>query len=562
MVDAATDIAFAQLGIGSVLKQNRLAVPPNQREYSWTTKEVRTLFQDFAKAISDSERSYFLGTVVTIPRSGDILEVSDGQQRLATTAVLLSAFREYLLQREPVIAESITNEFLTGIERASRVRIPRLRLNVDDNEYFRARLTAQEPFPLPTKPSHRLLDAAFAEAKEHVRKIVSGLDEKDHGDLLNQWIDFIQSRALVVLLRVRNEANAYRMFETLNDRGLRTSQADLVKNYLFGRSGDRIGEIQQKWSFMRGALETMEDDDITILFLRHALNLIRGLVRETQVYEAVQNHAKSPQQVVTFASNLETLATAYVSIHNPDHEKWNEHTDATRKALSVLNLFDIRPMRPLILAIAHKFTKRDQTEAACKLCVSLCVRLMIAGGTRTGTTEEGLASAAHKVFLGEIKDSHGIHSSLKSIIPNDEQFRLAFQTATVSSRKLAKYYLRSLEMVAKGEKEPWHIPNDDKSVINLEHVLPEKTEGNWPQFTEDQVRLFYKRIGNLALLRASENSALKSAGFDAKKPIYQQSPYALTAQIAQANTWTIKEITERQEVLSGYALKAWPEKWK
>jgi hypothetical protein len=562
MADAAIDISFAQLGIGSVLKQNQLAVPTYQREYSWTTKEVRTLVQDFAKAISDGERSYFLGTVVTIPRAGDVLEVSDGQQRLATTAILLSAFRDYLAEREPMIAESINNEFLTGIERTSRARVPRLRLNVDDNEYFRARLTAQEPAPLPTKPSHRLLDSAFAEAKAQVRKIVAGLDEKDHGDLLNQWIDFIQSRALVVLLRVQNEANAYRMFETLNDRGLRTSQSDLVKTYLFGRAGDRIGEVQQKWAFMRGALETMEDDDITILFLRHALTLVRGLVRETQVYEAVQNHAKAPQPVVTFASNLETLAGTYVSIHNSDHEKWNDHTDSTRKALGVLNLFDIRPMRPLMLAIAHKFTKRDQTEAVYKFCVSLSVRLMIAGSTRTGTVEEGLAAAAHKIYLGEISDANAVYSSLKSIIPNDEQFRLAFQTATVSNRKLAKYYLRSLEMVAKQEGEPWHIPNDDKSVINLEHVLPERPEGNWPQFTDDQVRLFYKRIGNLALLRASENSTLKSGGFDTKKPVYQQSPYALTAQIAQAGSWTIKEIVERQEVLSGYALKAWPERWK
>ena len=61
-----TDISFAQLGIGSILKFNQLVVPPNQREYSWTEKEVRTLFQDYAKAIMEGENSYFLGTVVTI----------------------------------------------------------------------------------------------------------------------------------------------------------------------------------------------------------------------------------------------------------------------------------------------------------------------------------------------------------------------------------------------------------------------------------------------------------------------------------------------------------------
>ena len=76
-----TEIGFAQLGLASVLKQNQLAVPPNQREYSWTSKEVRTLFQDFAKAISEGgAHSYFLGTIVTIPRAHGVLEVVEFHQ--------------------------------------------------------------------------------------------------------------------------------------------------------------------------------------------------------------------------------------------------------------------------------------------------------------------------------------------------------------------------------------------------------------------------------------------------------------------------------------------------
>jgi uncharacterized protein with ParB-like and HNH nuclease domain len=121
--------------------------------------------------------------------------------------------------------------------------VRRLRLNLDDNDYFRARLAGDLESPTPTKPSHRLLEHAFTEAREQVQKIVAGFDEKDHGDVLNHWISFMESHALVVLLRVPNDADAYRMFETLNDRGLRTSQSNLVKNYLFGRSGDRIGEV-------------------------------------------------------------------------------------------------------------------------------------------------------------------------------------------------------------------------------------------------------------------------------------------------------------------------------
>lgn len=519
MADAVAEIGFQQLGLGSVLAQNHLAVPPNQREYSWEEKQVTTLLQDFAKAISDGERSYFLGTIVTIPRPEGFLEVVDGQQRLATTTILLSAIRDYLEVRDPMIAESINNGFLTGIDRVRRERVPRLRLNLDDNEYFRARLTKAEPIPEPTKPSHKLLDSAFVEAAAQIAKIVAGFDEKDHGDILNQWISFIESAALVVLLRVPDDANAYRMFETLNDRGLRTSQSDLVKNYLFGQAGDRLSEVQQRWNFMRGALESMEEEDNTITFLRHALIVIHGFVREAQVYEAVQEHAKAPQPVVTFSNQLETLANSYVAIHNAEHEKWNGYSDATRKAIDVLNLFDIRPIRPLILGIAQGFSEKE-AERAYTFCVSLSVRLMITSSTRTGSVEEGLAEAAHKTFSGAITTTAELAAELMAITPLDERFRASFETATVSKRKLARYYLRSLEMAAKDEKEPWHIPNDDRSAINLEHVLPERPEENWPQFSEEEVKLYFKRIGNLALLRASENSALKSAPFSEKKIRY------------------------------------------
>jgi len=55
MPDIEAEIGFAQLGLGSVLRQNQLAVPANQRDYAWTEKEVKALLRDFAKSIADGE---------------------------------------------------------------------------------------------------------------------------------------------------------------------------------------------------------------------------------------------------------------------------------------------------------------------------------------------------------------------------------------------------------------------------------------------------------------------------------------------------------------------------
>lgn len=558
MTDAENQIGFEQIGLGSVLKRHHLHVPANQREYSWEERHVTNLLQDFAKAIADDDGPYFLGTIVTIPRITGTLEVVDGQQRLATTAVLLAGIRDFLRKREPIISESLDNEFLTGIDRQRRERVPRLRLNLDDNDFFKARITNSLIQAEATRQSHHRIDRAFSLIRGHIKRIVASYDEKDYGDILNKWIYFIENNALVVLLKVPNDANAFRMFETLNDRGLKTSQADLIKNYLFGRSAERLPEVQQKWTLMRGALESLDNDEIVMDFLRHALIIVRGFVREPQLYERVQDIAKSPQTSVDFVTSLENLSNLYVAIHNPEHEKWNKYSDSARRAIEVLNLFNIRPIRPLMLSIAHSFESKELSKAY-EFLTSLGVRLLIAGTTRSGSVEVPIASVAHKVYGGEFTKASEIKTALKDVTPSNDQFATAFAVTTVSSAKLARYYLRCLEMAAKDESDPWHIPNDDRQVINLEHILPRKTISPWPLFqNEDDASAFVNRLGNQALLTASENSKLRSDDFRTKRSVYEQSPYVLTRHIADVNQWGPKEVSDRQDTLAKLAVKAWP----
>ncbi len=559
MSDTQSQIAFQQLGLGNVLKQYRLTVPPNQREYAWTDREVMQLCRDFAKAIADGEPGYFLGTIVTIPRADGTLEVVDGQQRLATTAILLAAIRDYLIGKEDVIVEAIDNDFLTGIDRQRRARVPKLRLNADDNALFEW-IVARNPDrsePAPERASHFLLKDAQQRARGYVRSIVSSIDKKDHGDQLDRWVSFIEQRALVVLLRVPNDANAYKMLETLNDRGLRTSQADLIKNYLFSRAGDRIDEVRSRWSYLRGTLESLDDGDITVDFLRHALITIRGHTRESHVYDAVQERVKSDYTAINFATRLEQLANAYVATFNIEHERWNEYSDAARRSLKVLNLLNIRPLRPLLLAVAMEFT-RDESDAAFRFTLSLGVRLLIASGTRSGSVEVPLASAAHGVATRELSTTRDLKGKLNGMTPGDEEFRRAFEAARVSKAQLARYYLRALEMAATGEREPWFMPTQDPMVINLEHTLPKKPEDNWPQFRVDEASMYVNRLGNQVLLQASSNAALKSESFADKRRLYGTSPYVLTRMVAAVEDWTPHQIARRQEELARLALIAWP----
>lgn len=319
-----------------------------------------------------------------------------------------------------------------------------------------------------------------------------------------------------------------------------------------------MSEVQSRWSYMRGALESAaEDTDITINFLRHALIIQRGHLREADVYDRVQDIVKSEPAAVTFSATLETLANIYVATFNPENERWNTYQDSVRRAIEVFNLFDIKPMRPLIVAIAATMDPK-QAAVSYNFLIALSIRLITAASTRSGSVEIPVAEAAKHVFEGSIDTGAKLRVALATLTPTDGEFHAAFKTMRVSNAKFARYYLRSLEMTAKNESEPWFVPQDDKQVINLEHILPKKPEENWPQFDEDTVRQLTTRLGNLALMRASENSDLKSQAFSDKRKIYAASPYLLTSQIAEAEDWKPETIDERQRTLADLAVKTWP----
>lgn len=564
MADADRQIGFEQLGIGSVLRSYWLQVPLHQREYSWTDKEVKALFHDINKAILDEAPVYFLGSIVTIPKEGATLEVVDGQQRLATTAILLAAIRDYLRTREQdrLIVDDIENGFLTSVDRSARDRVSKLRLNATDGHFFERRILAADQGTTTQARSHRLIDDAATLATEHVADIVRPHDPKNHGDALNRWITYLEQRAQVVLLKVPSEVNAYKMFETLNDRGLRTSQSDLVKNYLFGQADKRLPEAQQKWAGMRAVLESFEDDDITINFLRQMLISLYGYMREDDVYETVARRAKGVSQAIAFLAQLETGAVDYAAILNPEHEKWNGYPPSIRRAVATLSLVRMRAMRPVLLSVAREFTPQE-ADKALRLVLRLSVRFMIAGGARSaarsGAVEEALAEAAQKISDRKITSAAALLSVLDPVAPKDIQFQEAFASATVSQAKLARYYIRSLEMTVKSERYPLYLPNDDVQIITLEHVLPRKPEGNWPQFSAEEAEAFHRRLGNLVLLHAKGNSDLKSLPFSEKRRTYAETPaYELTSQIASLEDWTPAEITARQRKMAEYAVLTWP----
>jgi len=256
-------------------------------------------------------------------------------------------------------------------------------------------------------------------------------------------------------------------------------------------------------------------------------------------------------------SDLEQLASKYVAIQNPEHDDWKRHPRTTRRAIEIFSLFDVKPMRPLALAVGHRMSLKE-SDLALRMLVSLSARLLTVGGTRTGSLEIALASAANKIYAKEIKSCAELRLSLKDITPSDAIFKERFSISKVAVGKLARYYLRSLEDGQKGASDPWWTPTDDPDVINLEHVLPRHPMGNWPQFGPDEEAAPFKmRLGNQALVLAADNSGKGSDPFADKQPMFTKSSYHFTQMIGNEAQWTAAEINARQKKMAEAAIKVW-----
>lgn len=554
-------IAFEHLGIGRVLETKRLRVPLNQREYSWRDEHVNDLYTDLLNALA-SKGNYFLGTIVlTSGITSDVPEVSDGQQRLSTTMIMLAAVRDWFLRNgDESRAKSIEDSFLFQTDLKTTELVPRLSLNVDDDEFFRKRIlsrpgTADRKLE-QSRGSHELLVAAYNQAHQTISTFLQAYAEQHRVTRLIEWVEYIKHQALVIVLSVPDHIDAFVMFETLNDRGLKASQADLIKNHLLSLAKDRIREVQQYWARMLGILETIEGD-LTVTYLHHYLITTQGPTKEREVFDRVKRLTTSSTAAVNFLENIATSATDYVALFNPEHDKWNEYESVVRRSLSTINRdLRVQQIRPLLFAVAQRFSPKE-TAKAFRIFVSWSVRFLVVGG-RGGLLDRNYAGLAARVGTGQIKTTQELIEAAANFIPNDAEFETSFASATVSQSHLARYYLRALEKQIKKEPEPEWVPTDDERAVNLEHVLPENPEQFWATVSADDAEAYYKRIGNLAILQASKNSRIGNKSFSEKQTIFAKSTYYWTQAIGKQDDWGLKEIEVRQRNLARIAPQTWP----
>lgn len=545
-------IEFEIDGIGHFISDKYLKVPTYQRSYTWEKSNVNDLLQDIKSSYPDE---YFIGTIV-VNDHDDYLEIIDGQQRLATITIFFTAIRNLMHQHDDEEgAIEIEQEYLFKKDIRTRDKKPKLTLNDNDNDFFIKEIIERytDDYIKTDRESH----TKILEALEIVGEFVKNNYDLNNKSFTNLYdlIDFIKNDVKIIIVSVPDEANAFTIFETLNDRGLALSQTDLIKNYLFNKSGDRLGEAQEKWSRFTGAIEAAESEDEILQYIRYHWSSKNGFTREKQLFKSVKDRIINKNQTLTLISEFEQDAQSYLAILNPQHSLWGDYSPNCKEYISTFRELRLTQNKPLLLAILKQFDKKD-IEKALRLVVSWSVRNLITGTVGAGTLEYEFSNQAKLINEGKIKNALDLKESIKNLIPSNDQFKKSFEIATVSKNYIARYYLSEIEKSYRDTNEMGPLNNPEK--VNLEHILPINYNlGSWPQFDEDAHKSYYKRIGNLTLMDKRMNSEQKNEEFELKKQFYEKSEIVITKSLAKYSQWTPEYIEQRQKDFAEKAVNVW-----
>jgi hypothetical protein len=350
-------------------------VPDYQRDYVWQDEHIEQLLDDVKSAFDDNRSNYFLGTIVVNKQSNDLIyELIDGQQRLTTIVMVLCAMKHYMAAKN-VMPYPKFNEMLFGNPSFTEIKT-RIRLlpQYQDSQNILEFLASDQGANLTEYLNNHSLDddlqTIFANLVRGYRTITQWLNTNyPQFEQFKLFFPYFASNILFIRIQTKNMEEALRLFESINERGVRLDSVDLLKNMLFTHtSEDDYSELREKWTQIVRTVQQSALKESTIRFIRYVvmaeyLNATDALIREHELYSwfnkhtALTKHESEPQ---AFVRMLDVRAKQYVLIRNGYTTK-NFYCDGVSNIRLLSN--SIRQHIPCMLAAQH-MSDPDQQQLA------------------------------------------------------------------------------------------------------------------------------------------------------------------------------------------------------
>lgn len=535
----------------------RYEIPKFQRDYTWESEQWDDLWQDIKALLVEEDAEHYLGYLVLQTSNNKEFQIIDGQQRLTTMSLLILATLRCLKElvdqnidpeNNTKRKDSLLNSYIGYIDPVTLISNNKLKLNRNSDDYYKQHLVLLKELPLRnTNTSEKHMRECFNWYYDRIYK------EFKSGESLAAFIDKIVDKLFFTVIEVTDQLNAFKVFETLNARGVQLSSSDLLKNYLFSVVDEtkphfsEIEELESIWSKIAGKLGEQKFED----YLRYYWNSRNSSVGKKNLFKEIKSIIKTKEKVFNLIRDLNDKADVYLAIQNPEDELWRDKPEI-RKSLKELKLFQIRQTNSLFLAAYGKL-EIDLFKKLVNICSVISFRYNVIGGLNPNAQEEVYNAVALRI----LHSGSFMPVDFRDIYVNDINFENAFSTkefkSTNRNHKIVKYILSKIELYQfKNEIEL------DSDVFTIEHILPENANENWGQFNLEEMNRSVYRIGNLTLLERKLNLEAAQKPYSEKLELFKKSNCVLTKSLSESfTTWNEDKIAARQKELAKHAKAIW-----
>ena len=469
-------------------------IPRFQRDYSWTDEEWEDLWLDLVGTLQPGgESAHYMGYLVLQSADDKNFEVIDGQQRLTTVSIIVLAILKNLQRQIDAGNDADANKqridqirqtYVGYLDPVTLVSRPKLTLNRNNNSYYQDYLAPLGHLPVRGfRASEHLLRKAFEWFDRHIGELLKKSTGSE-GMRLAQFVEDMSDRLFFTVITVTDELNAYKVFETLNARGVRLSATDLLKNYLFSvldrdhPNDHELRSLEDRWEAMVGRLGAESFPD----FLRVHWNSRRTFARQAELFKTIRGQVGSREAVFSLLRDMEQDLDTYLALSSPEASDWPTEN---KTFAGTLKTFNVRQPFPLLLA-AHRVLDPPDFTGLLRACVVISMRFNVIGGYSTAEQERTYNAVSERVAKGEIQSLGAVLAAMPSIYPGDAAFRSAFAEKTIRTtqsrnNRVVRYILCALEKHLSGQD--YSFTSDSFSV---EHVLPQNPQSGWEAFGNEE----------------------------------------------------------------------------
>lgn len=573
-------------------------VPGYQRRYAWGHKQHTALFDDINLLKEDDNHLFGMILCHTGVHTGGLnqSELVDGQQRLTTITLLLLAlrkrFEELQLKKKAEEIEGLI--YCTDIRERQLNKV--VLGDLDNPDYKKI---------FKDEGEEDVVNKKLWKAYEEYYARVGTFEKEEIIAFYNKLINI----AVIIRLDVSFAKDAYKLFESINNRGLKLSPTDIIKNFILGHASKidnaTLEKVKSLWS---GIIINLDGID-TNQFLRQYMCMllqrrvtIKGLVEEFKYYYV--NHVQNSELISVAELYVEDEDLQDEDIENLDIDMEEEQEIGEVKSEKVkkisiiqflkqvkeasllyrqirlrefedekinyrlLNLLRILsfPSYIFLLSLLKRGIPLKNKIEVLKLIETFMLRRHICQ-KRTGELDNIFAQLVNVPDANIISD---VKSLLSENLPEDEEFYDYFPKHIFKGKLVdrARYVLEQIEYHLIKDKGEYKL--SAAIDVHLEHIVPQtittkkakKEYGDWVEYLGDNAvtkhRRYVSRIGNLTLIAGELNIKASNNPFNNKKDNYKQSNIKLNDSLANYyRQFKFQQIDERGKELTDIALKIW-----